>query len=160
MSIQASLNLRVVQHTKPLSWIILPSSKIIQLLVDYGWNLINKDGNVTYIPPHDDEDYNWTTSPMSEKMIMKIIEEKEKLNEIVGIILTWQNTEIVGKILLWPEKQIGKKKTDISMALCFEADRKMIDNTNVTDVNWYLTKLLPAFNRGNTRVEYFSYDEL
>ena len=29
----------------------------------------------------------------------------------------------------------------------------------ITDVNWYLTKLLPVFNQGDTLVEYFTYEE-
>ena len=162
MTIDASLNLRIVQNPALHSWIVVPPSETVKLLVDYGWNLINKDGNVVYLPLHDDDAYNWTISPIDGKSIMKIIEEKEQLNEIVGIMLRWEDTEIVGKVLLWPEKKMKEKKLHTSMTFYLEPDRKMIDDpnyNNITDVNWYLLAILPALHEGDTFVESFTYDE-
>ncbi len=47
-----------------------------------------------------------------------------------------------------------QKGIHTSMSFCLTRNRKTLSNDN-----WYLTRLLPIFNQGNTLVEYFTYEE-
>lgn len=159
MSISASIDLRIV--TFDLSAAI-PPMKTIELLMIHGWNPVNPDGEVNYLPLGDNEMFNWTHSKISVASLIKILEEKEHRGELVGVTMTWQNTFIGGQVLLRREKEMLQEETFISMSFSLTINRKILtnsDNFKITDVNWYLERLLPIFNQGDTRVEYFTYEE-
>ena len=155
MSVSASIDLRVVSRSskKPISQ--------MQILIKNGWNL-QRNGYVCFLPIGDGDNFAWEALPMSIESLMEILQEKENKGELIGVLTTWQDSEIEGDLLLWSNQEIEKDPTKTSFSLNVNATRKILleyGRDKITDVNWYLTKLLPAFNQGDTRVEYFSYDE-
>jgi len=159
MSVSTSIDLRIVQS---MSGTIVSPMKILEKLVSNGWNLFDKKGCVSYLPVGDDDMFNWTGKKMNGTSLMEILKEKELIGELIGVGLTWKSTGIGGEVLLRQEKEMQRKGIHVSMSFCLTRNRKLLsdyDCLKITDVNWYLTKLLPIFNQGNTLVEYFSYEE-
>ena len=84
---------------------------------------------------------------------MDILITKARSNEEIGVIMTWQDTNIGG---------IFSFRNNDSIFVSLIMNRKIYfdkNNFQITDVNWYLTRLLPALNQGEMRVEYFTYEE-
>lgn len=159
MSISASINLRIVDYH---SGAVVSPIKTITMLTDYGWNLINLEGSVFYLPVGDDDMFNWTDGKMDLPSLIKILEAKELKNELIGIGIRWQNTDIGGEILLWTEKAMLEKKIHTSMSFCIDGSRKSLFDEgypNITDVNWYLKRLLPIFSQDDTLIEYYTYNQ-
>lgn len=159
MSVSASIGLRIRQFglTNTIS-----QTKTLKLLISHGWNLVNPDGEVSYLPPGDDDNFNYIHSKISVPSLMRILEEKEQKGELIGVTLTWQDTFIGGDLFLWSEKEALEKKIHTPMSFGLDINRKTLtnqDNFEMTDVNWYLERLLPIFNQNNMRVEYFTYQE-
>lgn len=158
MSIEASIDLRVTQL--PLRTLVSPI-KILQKLLKFGWTL-QHDGRMFYLPLGDDDMFDWTDEKMSVVSFMKILEEKERRNELIGVRLTWQDTKRGGNILLQNSENMSKSSMYDNILFSLDANRKILNDDKflkIIDVNWYLTKLLPIFNDGDTLVEHFTYDE-
>ena len=158
MSVSASIDLRVVQSSTGK---LITPIKAIELLAHYGWSL-QRDGYVCYLPPGDGDNFGWDGRRMSIESLMAILTKKEDLSELIGVLLTWKNTDIGGNLLLYGNKKSLEKDFFTPISFHIDGNRKQLvinDSYGMTDVNWYLEKLLPAFNQGDTYVEYFSYDE-
>ncbi|MFH0897954.1 MAG: hypothetical protein V1855_00045 [bacterium] len=158
MSIEASIDLRIIHA---ISGDVISPTKTLEILASSGWSLINQNGYARYLTIGGGDMFDWQSSKMETELFMKILKAKEEEGGLVGVGISWQNTEIDGEILLYCEKEMLEKKINTSMSFCL-GDRKMlVDDVRlkITDVNWYLTKLLPAFNQGDTIVEYFTYEE-
>jgi hypothetical protein len=157
MSISASVNLRIV-HLKTKN--ILSPVKTLEILINHGWQ-ISHDENIFYLPLGDNDMFNWTKSKISIPSFMEILKKKEEQKELIGVAMTWQNTTIGGEILLYHAEEMKKHQIHTSMDFCL-SDRKILSDFGdfkITDVNWYLERLLPVFNQGNTYVEYYEYSE-
>ena len=130
MSVSSSIEIRFQNK--------LASTKLIQVLLDYGWSL-EDHSRITYLPEHDDE-YEWQYLGMNDQpQLWKILEKKEELNEVIGIALTWKDTNIGFELLIWEERS--------SICLNLVINRKSINaNSRVTDYSWYLDRLIPAFS--------------
>ena len=159
MSIEASINLRIIESA---SGVVVSQIKTLAVLVDHNWDLVNQHGYVYYLPIGDDEMLDWTSSKIGASSLIKILEEKELRGEVIGVAVTWQNSDIGGTVFVYNNKEMTEKRIHTSLSLCLDGNRKiLLDNGNlkITDVNWYLTKLLPIFNQNGMRVEYFTYEE-
>ena len=78
--------------------------EIIQVLIDSGWILIHNE-YISYISLGSSDRSNWqTTKNMSIEELMQILQKKEGKKEIIGVRMTWQNTDIGGDFLFWPKK--------------------------------------------------------
>ncbi|WP_144687022.1 hypothetical protein [Acetivibrio clariflavus] len=100
-------------------------------------------GKVSFLPLGDNDDYDWQSEEIDLEQLMDIIDKKEKQNEVIGVILYWDKSSIGMQLLIWNS---GK------LPFILTINRKILnDNTeiNVTDVNWYLERILPAFIGGN-----------
>ena len=159
MSVSASIDLRIVDISS--GEVILPT-KTLTVLAKNGWDLINQYGYAGYLPINDNDEFNWQGEKMTESSLMEIVQKKEDIGELIGVNIYWQNTDIGGSVLLYPEKIASQKKIHTPMSFICDGNRKILSDFGhfkITDVNWYLTKLLPTFNQGDTRVEYFTYEE-
>jgi hypothetical protein len=148
MSKSAALEIKLVKYN---SKEIMPSD-VIQKLLTYGWTL-NDGGKVSYLPLGDIDDYNWQSAIMDQNNFMQIVLEKERRNEIVGVVLTWMATAVGGAVLIW---------TDGNIIFDININRKFIDgigDNRITDINWYIVKLLPALNRDGLIVEALKFIE-
>ncbi|MCX7920467.1 MAG: hypothetical protein N3B21_00370 [Clostridia bacterium] len=125
--------------------------EVIQRLMDYGWTL-NDNDKTSYLPLGDEDDFDWQRETIDEKLLMSILRQKKQNKETIGIVLTWDGTNIGGEFLL---------RTDSSVSVNLNINRKQMedDNLGITDINWYLVKLLPVFKQGNLQVESFCYEE-
>lgn len=107
MSVDASIALRIKDYT---SGTIASSMKVIEILVNNGWN-IQRNGSAYYLPLGDNgDDANWTQETIDIEALMKMLEEKELRDELIGVTVTWQDTYIGGEVLLWTKKHILKAR--------------------------------------------------
>lgn len=148
MSTEASINIRLFdKKSKGIS-----SIKVIQKLMNYGWTL-NDNGKISYLPLGDIDEFDWKNENISIESLENILIQKEKRNEIVGVVITWKETGVGGTILFGESQSFS---INLSINRRMLNDEKMI---KITDVNWYLTKLLPALNEDELVVESISYEE-
>lgn len=150
MSISAGISIRLSDGNRSKSAV-----NIIKVLIDSGWNLFH-DGYISYLPIGDKDDFDWQAKKaMSFEKLTKIIEIKEKTEEVVGVIMTWQNTDIGGTLLFWPEDSLNTFAMNITIN---RKKTKLADDYEITDFQWYLPKLLTPLNKV-FEVEYFACDE-
>ena len=144
MSTLASIDIKLSRKKAfPIS-----SESIIKALILSGWNAVN-NGKILYLPLGDEDDFDWQEKALNQSDIFSIIEQKERNNEIVGVGITWKDTAIGGTLLINPA-------FDISFSLTINRKR-LFDN--VTDVNWYLERLLPCLETDLMTVEHFSFSQ-
>ncbi len=148
MSVSASI---VVALTKTISPV-----EVIKILTGFGWNLINEEGYINYLPIGDKDNFAWQAEKnMSFDTLAKILNAKEKADEIIGVILTWKDTNIGGTFLFQPKGSLDT----FSMHISIERQKALIaEEYDITDFQWYLSKLLPPLNKEWT-VEYFSCEQ-
>lgn len=149
MSVSASIDIKLIQRQTHE----LFSVRIIEKLLNYGWNFRN-EGSVSFLPIGDKDDFNWQNDDISLDSLINILKNKEQAHEIIGIVMIWKDTRVGGEFLI-----IENQKISINLSI----NRKIIsDNTTnlrITDVNWYLSKLLPAFNQEGILLDSFCYQE-
>ena len=145
MSISASIDIKIALPDRVTASKII----IIQKLLDFGWTF-NDYGKVSYLPIGDEGNFNWHIDNISVEKLMMILKEKEKRNEIIGIVMTWKETDIGGNVLLIKNGGIS---------LCLTINRRVLVDSSITDINWYLVRILPAFCQDDLIVESFSYKE-
>jgi hypothetical protein len=160
MSVDASFDFRVVDVN---SRVVISPLKVIDILSKNGWNLLDPNGYVFYLPAGDEPGmFNWADNKMDLSSLMKIFEQKEKNKELIGVRIAWRDTEIGGNLLLWDKDEAKHKNIHTPIAFDLDANRKMLadyGNFKITDVNWYLERLIPIFNQGDTLVENYTYEE-
>lgn len=143
MSVSASIDIRLGNRKDvPIS-----KTQLIKQLLDFGWTL-NDCGEVSYLPIGDEDRFDWQRENISTESLMVTLGEKEKRGELIGVAMTWKDTGIGGAFLLMENGEVS---------VCLTNNRKSLEG--ITDVNWYLAKLLPAFSQNNLIVESFSYEE-
>ena len=150
MSVQASINIEFAN----LSQNRKNSIDIIKMLLDSGWTF-NDNGGISYLPVGDNGDFDWLLqTKISQKELMQILAEKEKKKELIGIVLTWQDTNIGGSVLFYNSGEIS---------FILNVDRKILhgfNNFKMTDSNWYLVRLIPIFYRNNMPIKSFTFYEM
>ncbi len=146
MSVSASIDIKLSEISNER----FPAIKILRNLINYGWTF-NDNEKVSYLPIGDMDSYNWQTGKIKEGDLFKAIIEKESNGEIVGVVLTWRESGIGGSCLIWNDKSISFNIT---------INRKLVEGSDRTDFDWYLTKILPALNKDNLNVKSFSCQEL
>lgn len=108
---------------------------IIGILLDSGWSVC-KDEKVTVLPLGDNGMYDWREEELSPENLKTLVKEKEKLSEIVGVILY---NDGVGVTLLFDSNSEFTIGCDIF--------RKVLSNSRLTDFSWYLQNLLMTLER-------------
>ncbi len=152
MSVSASIDIKLSEIKRTQ----ISATEIIEVLVSSGWNLFHGE-YLSYLPLGDKDDFDWQDKKdMSWNALTKIIEAKEQAKEIVGIMMTWENTKIGGDFLFWPPKTSYCN----TFSLSTNNNRQVISLTNdynITDFQWYLPKLLIPLNKAFT-IESFKLD--
>lgn len=132
MSVSTSIEINL---SKPTSGIA-----ILKKLKQFGWTY-NDQGKVTYLPVGDEDDFNWRHEYLPLVELDKILALKDEHRELIGVALTWKESNIGGHFLV---NQAGK------ILISPDINRKVLDinsNNKITDMNWYITKLIPAFGQ-------------
>lgn len=147
MSTSASLTIKLKSTNKK----VLNPQNIINALILGEWRIF--DENKVLFLPIGDNDYDWQSDSISYEDIMSIIETKYNQSEVIGFLLFWEKTNIGIHILIHSE---------FDLAISLSVNRKKLkccDGTYLTDVNWYMERLIPALNNNEFLVESFSYEE-
>ncbi len=145
MSISASLNISLASRGNQA----LSSVKIIESLSNNGWNLIN-NGKICYLPIGDQDDFDWQESQISKSDFLEVVKRKEQAGEIVGVVINWGNTNVGGDLLI---------HQDYKLTFSITVNRKSLEDSDLTDFNWYLGKILPCFEMDSMTVANFSFDQ-
>ncbi|MDR2572090.1 MAG: hypothetical protein LBD23_17570 [Oscillospiraceae bacterium] len=129
MSVSATLTFTIHKYDVNVTWV-----DIIKFLLENGWT-VNDCGKMTYLPLSDNNTFNWQHEEINEKKLFKILEEKEKSKESLGVSITWLDTNIGGNILTHNENEF-------SLIITINRQKiKLYERKTITDVNWYLLKL-------------------
>lgn len=144
MSIDSTISIKLTNK--------ISAVEIIKSLMTYGWTL-NDYGKVSYLPLGDNDDFNWQSENISIDTLFDIVRNKELLGEMVGVMLTWEDSLIGGSFLFDNDKSF-------TFNICI--NRKIIigyDDYNMTNVSWYIERLIPAINSDRIKVEAFTYQQ-
>jgi len=124
--------------------------KIIEYYLDSGWSLEFLD-EINLLPPGDKENCNWIQLRANERVeALSIIREKSDAHETVGVSLIWEGTDMGVNALF---------SDDNSILFSIVINRKILENTEFTDVSWYLPKILKPLSNNNIFVEYIEWRE-
>lgn len=132
----------------------LSATDLIRQFAKEGWDYTGRNGEVTYLPLGDGDNFNWLSEAVDSANIMNIIEMKQAQREIVGIQLLRRDSEIGCDMLMFNTNQIG-----FSLSIA----RKTIEiqgDIDMTDFSWYLERILPVFKHAGLRVERVQCEQL
>lgn len=132
MSISSSIDLQLSEKENSSNFVI----KSIFELTSLGWIFLEED-MICYLPPNDNDEFNWVQESISKDYFFKIIQEKEANKELIGVVMTWENSGSGGQFLFYPDKTVS-----INLSI----NRQMHKKLNWTNVNWYIERLIPAFS--------------
>jgi len=139
MSVSASIDITLAKK--------LPSSiKLISSLIAKGWRITNR-GRVHFLPLGDKDDYDWKEQEIPEAQLYDMIRQKESCKEKVGISIYWMNTDTGMDVLFLSERSIAFSLT-INRRVLFD---------RITDVNWYLERILPGLMGVDIVLEGFEF---
>lgn len=141
MSVSADMELRLNSTNCPTAL------DIIKALLSFGW-CFDDYGKSSFLPIGD-IDYEWQSLEIPDDDLLKIIFEKEKNEEIIGVVMTWKFSKIGGDFLF-------HKDGLISISLSINRETTL---TNFTDVTWYIDRIIPALQKHGIIIESLTFSE-
>ena len=147
MSVSASINIQLGK----MNINRVSAIQLIKTFIRNKWR-IQWNNNISYLPVGDD-DFDWQSDKISIEELVNIVEEKESRGELIGILMLWDSTEFGVELLIHSE---------LELSFNLSVNRKVITyakNTHITDINWYLEKIVIPLKENNYIIEYFSFDE-
>lgn len=140
MSISASIDIQLSNER------ITPID-IVSILINNGWT-INDNGEKVFLPLNDDGMYDWHSErDITDNEVINILKLKDKAKESLGISLTWLDTNIGGEFVI---------NHDLLITITLSNNRQ-VNGYSVTDFDWYLSKLVPLFQKENIYIELISF---
>ncbi|OOR89792.1 hypothetical protein B0181_06110 [Moraxella caviae] len=109
-----------------------------------GWMVLDGEYKC-YLPLGDVDNFDWQRSKIiNDKELIEICERKFYNKEIVGLVVTWKDTNIGGELLFFLDGRVS-----------FLLTINRIENaaTKLTDFQWYLEKIIPAFLNNDIYIE-------
>ena len=123
----------------------ISAQSILNTLIESGWNPINS-GKINYLPINDNDMYDWTKEEMSLSQLLKIVELKERGQEVIGVDLYWGNSNVGISLLIF-------NSTEVSFGL--NINSKYIDDaTQLIDFSWYALRILPDLCKAYSVTQY------
>ena len=122
--------------------------RILENLHKAGWNF-DDHGLKAYLPLYDNGNFDWIFDNISLEELFLVLNKKSSLKELIGVVLTWEDSNIGGEFLLDFE---GKITVSLSINRC-------LLSSGITDVNWYLEKIIPFIQFDDLKVENFRFEE-
>ena len=141
MSIEASITLRI--HNAPER-----ITEIIKIFQRIGWNF---HPEIEYLPLHDEDDYNWQKEKISPEELFSIIDEEQKNQEIIGLILYYLNTDIGITLLI---------KNHDEIIIMLNINRKTLKNSEITDISFYIEKIAVKLEESGYLITRIETDEM
>jgi len=148
MSLNSSIDIKLARRNNYK----ICATQLINTFINNGWKVI-EGGKISYLPLGDDDDYDWQSEDITIEQLNDIIENKEKSGEIIGVIMKCGDTDIGGSFLIYSELELS-----FSMTI----NRKTTKCTNnhiLTDVNWYVERIVCLLRDSDYIIESFSYEE-
>ena len=121
--------------------------EILKYLWEDGWRFLD-NGQFTYLLLGND-DWDWNSASMSEQEIFDFLKIKSNSDEVIGFVMTWSDTNIGGDVLFFP---------NFEFLFSININIKEIYN-KIVDINWYLIKLLPVFDKNGVLYNSIVYNE-
>jgi hypothetical protein len=128
MSHAAGINITISSSAKSIL-------ELIEVLLNNGWS-VKDHGHISYLPLGDEDTFNWQHVALATwPKIIETLKQKEKNRELIGLAMTWKETNIGGEFLFFPDRQ--------RLAVSWSVNRKALKHcANFTDHSWYLTRML------------------
>lgn len=148
MSVEASIDISFSENNREVLF------STISVLNESGWSLKDERGKILYLPVGDDDLFEWQDDLTSEEALKSIIDTKIQQNELVGIYMYWQNPRVSIALLFRMNRPLG---------IGLNVDRKKLngeDHRAITDVNWYLQRILVPLRNRKLPIEAFTFSEL
>jgi hypothetical protein len=121
---------------------------LLKILLKAGWSLTDH-GLKGYLPLGDNGNYDWTFDILSDEQLFIILKEKCLLNELLGVVLTWRDSNIGGEFLF-----------DINGVITISLSINHLRTFNgITDLNWYFEKIIPCIRSNNMKILSIKYEE-
>lgn len=147
MSVDASIDIQLARKDNKE----ILASDLIKTLIEGNWRVYN-NRKIKYIPLGDREEFNWKQDELQLEEFIKIVQDKERENELISVIIYWKNTDISCTLMIFSELEIAFGITGNRKIL------KSIRSHRVTDVNWYLERTVGILEEGYT-IENFKYSQ-
>jgi hypothetical protein len=125
--------------------------EVIQILQLNDWSLIDHNDKITYRNPssHDPTAADWVqTNASEEASIIKLLEQKQALNEIVGITVTYTKANIAMDLCIYP---------NLGYFLLLLTCDKRCSPEAVINFTWYNGKLAPLFNAFKEKINEIAF---
>jgi hypothetical protein len=135
--LEFSLQPRLMSHDAP------PSLVLLQQLVRDGWRP-NDNGRIVFLPRGDNEEFDWQARGLGEEsFVWAELEWKASHQEALGLVLTWREDNVGGEFVIRPALSLS-----VSLAINRRTTAK-----GITDVSWYLDRLVPTLEKLGQIVE-------
>jgi hypothetical protein len=119
-------------------------------LLASGWSL-DDHGQINMLPLGDTDQSNWTGLNLEEReRAFDIIGQKEVAEEVIGITLSW------------PANGIGVNahfRPDGTIWFSLLINLRTLEKSEVTDVSWYLRRIIPPLVASGARIERIGWDQ-
>jgi hypothetical protein len=145
MSVSASISVQLERRSNEK----ISAMQLINIFILNNWRL-QDNGKVSYLPLGDDDDFDWQYNEIMVEELMNIVSKKEVCGEIIGLLMLWDTTDIGVQLLI---------RSELELSFSISVNRKTIDNGNITDVNWYLEKIITLLKKNDYIVESFAFEE-
>ena len=126
--------------------------KLITDLIDGGWSIIYNN-TISYLGVRDNGNYDWQEKQISLNDFFDIAKTKQDNDEVIGVIIRWEDSEIGGTLIIHPD-------LEVSFLISINTKKlKLANNEEVVDVNWYIEKLVILLKNKKYIIERFAYEE-
>lgn len=121
--------------------------ELLLLLINHGWSATHT-GHIGYRPLGDVDDFDWHWFPAQDwPSVLKILEQKQVVGEVLALDLTWGLTGMGG--FFWVQAD-EFYPNGVQINTLWRPDRPLLDHNGwITDHGWFLQRILPALRTAN-----------
>ena len=130
----------------------IKATEIVKSILANGWTIENK-GRACYLPLDDNEMYEWIEERIGRNDLLRIVEQKEKAKEVIGITFYWQNTNTGLQMLAF-------SSTEFSFNLNINRIKIKTGNMDqLTDASWCFERIVPCFDLEYIKIGRLSFSQ-
>lgn len=148
-----SYNLKISVSSKSLT--SLSTVSIIRAFLEKGWSLYSEDDKIIYTTVGDDDDFDFLAESIGVDEYFEIVNQKERKKENIAVALFYPEECVRYRIdlIFTPGHDIIVSPDDMTKKI-------LLPDYNILDVNWYICKILPSFNKNDILVEGITYTQM